>query len=161
MRYPLALGGLALGAVLAVTGCRAGRTPYDLSLVHHRTGAPAPAGPYRAVTPAPRAAAPVRPAPPAVRGAQPSRRDAWSRYIWRHGAWRPAPPAAHGLPSSGRDWWRPGRPVHTCATLSLGHGRGRSVQCVQRQDEVLTRSDSRVLRDDDSWPDTDQRGDDD
>jgi hypothetical protein len=42
--------------------------------------------------------------------------------------------------------------VHTCSTVSLGGG-GRSVQCVQRSDEVITRSNTRTIRD--FWPDGD------
>lgn len=152
MRYPPALGGLALGAVVVVTGCHTGRAPYDLSLAHHRTGRPAPARPFRQDTPMPHAV------PSAVRIAPPARRDAWPRARpTRRDAWPPAPPALRGLPHLRHGDWLPAPPVHACATVRLGHGT--SMQCVQRQDEVITRSRSRAIGDADSWPDTDRDDD--
>lgn len=152
MSFRLALGGLGLTAVavLVATGCRAARPgALDDAGYGHR-GAHGVAGGQglRLGTPAPHAA------PPAVRAApQPAPTSFRTAPHAAPTAVRGVPPGVRHLPAlRPRRGWRPAAPpVHACSTVSLGPGRGRSVQCVQRSDEVITRSDDRAIHDD--WPD--------
>lgn len=132
MSYRLALSGLGLtaAAVLAATGCRAARPgAYDEAGIAHGRAHHAIGG--RGVhfgTPA--GHAPVsgdmsHVLPRSLRGLAPRLRHL------RTGAAVP--------------------PGENCKTVSLGPGRGSSMQCVQQSDQVITRKDQRAIRD--GWPD--------
>lgn len=143
MNHRLAVGGLGLtvAAVLAATGCRAVRPGAldEAGLGHNKAHRVTGGQGFRLGTPAPHAVAP--PARGAPHTLPTVIRIPGLRHLpttSSHGGWGPAVP-----------------PAHNCSTVSLGPGRGTSMQCIQRSDEVITRSDDRVVRDRGEWPDGD------